>query len=160
MAEKLTARDKLWNAFNAISLPVYLALRLWFWVAINTRRASKDHSFAVPHGITLVANLAPPGYACTELWRYGVATCGGPVWRRIEGGQRTRVATIYVSSRQHWQADRTLRAAGWDVLSAPVVDRRRGDSALSAQSGPWQPWGVRAKAARGTCNCWRQQLDG
>jgi hypothetical protein len=147
--ERLSRNDHLWNAFNYLSFPIHMALLLWFWVSINTRRQSKDRSFATPRALLVEANSAPPGYACIELWRYGVATCGGMVLRKIRGGKRTREATIYVSSHQHWQADRTLRAAGWIVLTLPVRDAKRGDSAKSAQSGPWRAWGVQAKPAGG-----------
>lgn len=147
--ERLSLADAWHNAFNVMFLPIHWLMLAWFAWSINHRRASKDRSLATPKALELSANLAPPGYALMELWRYGIATCGGPVWVRIRTGRKVRECNIYVSSHQHWQADRTLRATGWTVRSASVRDHQRGDSEVSAQSGPWRAWGVRAKPAGG-----------
>jgi hypothetical protein len=142
---ELDAMQQIGNALVAGAFWLRWLSLVQFWLAdMGKARNRKWRIPQWPVGIDVRFVSEVPYTAILSLTNIGVASTPGAIYWRVEGGWICREATIYVSPRQHWMADRTLRAKGFSVLSRPV-QRRGQDSATSAQSGEWREWGVDAK---------------
>ena len=138
--ERLSLSDQLYN-LNAGWWVALVALAQ-FSIAINRNR-KPGQPWATPKAITTESYAtgdAPAGVAA--VWQqYGIAACCGSGIIVIEQGHKCHYLTHYVSSRQHWMADRVARAAGFCVVSPAVVNARGVSSQVDAERGAWKASG-------------------
>jgi len=155
---KLSTMQQLSNALVAGAFWLRWLSLVQFWLADMGK--ARNRRWRIPQwpvGIDVRFMSEVPYTAILSLTRIGVASTPGALYYRVVGGWICREATIYVSPRQHWMADRTLRANGFAVLSKSVR-RAAQDSSWSAKSGPWREWGVPAKPR--SLDAWLMQFSG
>lgn len=146
--ERLTWDDHFLNLSEFVALPLTALAWCSFAWRINQHRGKHSRGLAWPRAIlidAIASNDAPAGL--TAIWEvYGIPSHIGPGRRVIDNGRRCWLVLLHVSSNQHWMADMLARAHGWAVQTTPVIDRKRGSSAVAAERGAWKASGNGTRA--------------
>lgn len=118
-----------------------------FFYFINKHKSKRSKGIAWPRKIAaevyLSYNVPADFVSCLEL--RGIAMFHAHGWLRWENDRPQFRYPVWVSSNQHFMADREARANGFVIVTPPVKDASGNWSHIDAAKGSWKPSGnVRA----------------